>query len=839
MRVSRAPGEPALRTQDRAGARWRAGLSLGAFIAGLSIGLHTPGAPVGVWFAAAIASCGVAVIFRGALCKGALLLVVLLLGAGWMQGRVHTLAPTRIERLVDGPGLRIVTIEGVVDAAMVRVSAPPGVLDPPRSGPRVGSVKLSLRRGVSEDEWIPLSGRVTLSAPGLRDEHVRAGQRVRVTGRLSPLSPRGSDAWVSARARTSFSAARLSIPDVSLIERVPASGMGGRIAERLRAFRGGVRRRAARALGSGEEVSDARALMLALLLGRREGGIDDIGQSFRNIGAAHLIAISGFHLAVLGSLVLWGVRLTGERGRPGAALAVGLLLAYLFVLPARIPIVRAGVMLIALFASDAIGRRHDRLALLGWVGIGVLVWKPAGVTSLSFILSFGVTALLLWLSTERHPWVFGRPGLRGTIETRASVWHAAWRGVCGAFVVCLLCWLAATPAIVCQTGRVSPIGALASLVLTPVITIDLGIGFVVAVSGAIWPALGQSLSGLADLAGGLSLTLVRALEAVPGSSSATPKLSGLWGAGATLWVIALIRAGKKAGGWKSARLICAGAILLLWLAWQLSVAGDLRRGVVARVDMIDVGDGTCLLVRSGEHALLWDAGSLSRGWGEGQIRDRLGELGVWRVRTAVISHPNLDHYNALPALIEPLDIERVLVGDATLERAERDPRGSLAHALGLLRAQGVTIERIGAGDTITMGAATLRVLADGWGDQSLADNDRSLVVRVEVPTSAGQRRALLTGDIERDAIERLEREGADLQASVLELPHHGSVSEAALGLVGRTGARAVLQSTGDSRGQDPRWDSAREGRVWLETPGRGSVWAEIRADGSIATGSSR
>ena len=206
------------------------------------------------------------------------------------------------------------------------------------------------------------------------------------------------------------------------------------------------------------------------------------------------------------------------------------------------------------------------------------------------------------------------------------------------------------------------------------------------------------------------------------------------------------------------------------------------------------------------------------------------------MRTAIISHPNLDHYNALPELAEPLGIRGVLVGDATLERAKRDPRSPIAIALRELRARGVRIERLGAGDTIAMGELTLRVLGDGWADSSLADNNRSLVVRVEAPTLAGTRRALLTGDIERDAIERLARTGVDVRASVLELPHHGSVSEAALGMVGASGARVVMQSTGPSRGSDPRWSSAREGRAWLETPAMGSVWAEIRADGSIAAG---
>jgi competence protein ComEC len=116
----------------------------------------------------------------------------------------------------------------------------------------------------------------------------------------------------------------------------------------------------------------------------------------------------------------------------------------------------------------------------------------------------------------------------------------------------------------------------------------------------------------------------------------------------------------------------------------------------------------------------------------------------------------------------------------------------------------------------------------------LSVNDRSLVLRFDVPTEAGDRRALLTGDIQASAMRRLEPES--IRAEIIELPHHGSAHETAVGFVGATGARVVLQSTGASRSGDPRWDSVREGRVWLETSAHASVWAEVRRDGSIRAG---
>ena len=72
-------------------------------------------------------------------------------------------------------------------------------------------------------------------------------------------------------------------------------------------------------------------------------------------------------------------------------------------------------------------------------------------------------------------------------------------------------------------------------------------------------------------------------------------------------------------------------------------------------------------------------------------------------------------------------------------------------------------------------------------------NDRSCVLRV----SAGNHHVLLPGDIERAAEQRLLVElGSALQADVLIVPHHGSITSSSPGFLNRVNPGLALVSNG-------------------------------------------
>jgi len=257
-----------------------------------------------------------------------------------------------------------------------------------------------------------------------------------------------------------------------------------------------------------------------------------------------------------------------------------------------------------------------------------------------------------------------------------------------------------------------------------------------------------------------------------------------------------------------------------------------------RADMIDVGDGTSVLLRAPGAAILWDAGSLSPGVGRRTIPRAARALGAPRVREAILTHANIDHYAGLPGAARELGIERLRLSPHALDalRTSSPGRALLAE----LDQLNVRIETIASGDTIELGPVTGAVL---WPPAELPPgiddpNDRSLVVRFDAPTTDGTRSLLMTGDAECGAIPHLLRAPEALRAHALELPHHGSHHPGAEALFEAVGPRVVMQSTGPQRLDPPGWRDEADGLRaaggrWLVTARDGAISLRILRDGLV------
>ncbi len=306
-------------------------------------------------------------------------------------------------------------------------------------------------------------------------------------------------------------------------------------------------------------------------------------------------------------------------------------------------------------------------------------------------------------------------------------------------------------------------------------------------------------------------------------------MSLAWAVAATAVVLSwLARAHRR--DWPALGALAAVAA---WLGAEVWFGVALPRDVALRVDTLAVGDGTCELVRSGRGALLWDCGSLTGGVGRMLVPRAVRALGAWRVPTVVVTHPNLDHFNGVLDVVEPLGVRTVLVGKAFTDHATQHPRSQEAYMLGELRRRGVEVRAISAGEKLGVGECRVEFLSPPADADWPKDNDMSLVAGVWAP--GGKNPALmLCGDIQDQALGLLG--GRGLHPAILEAPHHGSAREGAYVFVAEADPKVVLQSTGPSRAGDARWDAVRAGRVWLCTATDGACFAEVLRGGAVRAG---
>ena len=818
-RISPSPTQLAART--------RSIVAFASFACGILVSIYIlPVRPV-FWFGLACLAAGASHALGAKRAPWAMAVALGLLGGGIASSHLGPWPDDSLARSLPGADApqMLIEVEGLIvsrpECLIPRVGAlTPYVPSHMTLGERI-RFDLETRRVRTGDAWRDASGVLTvfLDADDI-PESIRAGRTVRLTGNASlyapPENPGDIDRTLSGRdtGRVGW-----ITTDPELVVPVEPRTFRERAERLVLGIRGAAQSRAAEIIDRATQNDPyAGPIVRGLILGN--SGVDELGVrgAYQRVGMLHLLAVSGFHVAVAAALALLAIRLTGDRGwiEPAVVcLALGL---YVLIVPMRAPIFRAAILVLAILIGDALGRRHDRLSVVCWIAIVWLTLRPSDLLSLGFQLSFGLTAWLMLLSEPRRDALptLGEPTLLDV--ARVFVLAPIRTGAA--------CWSLAMPTILYHTGIFSTLAVAATLVTVPMIIGSMWVGFVVLVLGTFVPALAPIASVLLRFFSGAAARTALAADSVPHASLHVTGVSAAWTVCATVGVVWLWRRAQ----WRDWKWVCVVLTLIIWVGVEVRADRQAHRAGTS-IHMLAVGDASAIIVRSGESSALWDAGSWRQDIGRRTIPEACRALASPRVSTVFITHANIDHYMGVLDVIEPLGVRRVVTGESFARAAERDPGGAPAFVLRELERLGVEHRVAVAGDVFELGGSRLRILHPPAGFVPRAENDASLVAMLEpVGTDA---RALLTGDIQAEAMAMLMDSGENISADVIELPHHGSAHDTAYEFVRYVNPSVVLQSTGRQRVDDPRWDSARAGRTWLVTQRHGMSTVRFLPDGTV------
>ncbi|MHC5022774.1 MAG: ComEC/Rec2 family competence protein [Planctomycetota bacterium] len=669
----------------------------------------------------------------------------------------------------------------------------------------------------------PVRGRVFVRIDGTV-EPFRAGDGIDASGYLRRPSPPRNPGQFDVRryARSIGQAGLLSVPHRDLLVVRPRErGMIGHWWARLRDT---MRRRAGAWLLSNLPRTDRPrrdALLAAMLLGEREPDLAGLDDSFRRVGLAHLLAISGLHVGVLAGFVLLIVRAGGTARRWHGWLLIVAVLAYLLVVETRLPVLRAGVMTIAASLGLAAGRRLSVRGLIALSAIALLLWRPDQLFSAGFQLSFGVVLALIHLAPSvRRRW-FGPPDYEA-----ASAGQMLGQWARGSLASAATAWLVAAPLVLYHFGIFSPLAVPLSVIALPLVALLLGAGYAKMLLAIVLPSAAMLAGALLSVLADLMISIVDAADALPFASMRVPFPAAGWTVATlviTTWWAWEPNPRRRRLTW------VALALALAWALWPLRPWQALPP---LRIDLLAVGDGTCLVVRSGGRTVLFDAGSSTDlDAGRRTIVPALHRLGVRSVEAIAVSHANLDHYAAVLEVVDAMDVGTVFLTPQFMLDARAHPFGPAAHLLDGLTKRRVAVTEAASGTVRTFGVATWTWLHPQPDASYRRSNDTSMVIRVE----AAGRRLLLCGDVQAAAIDDLLARQPDLLADIVELPHHGSYNGAAARLIAQVDPLVVLQSTGWTRWQGDRWSESLRGRVRLVTARDGACSVEVDEAGGITT----
>jgi competence protein ComEC len=703
---------------------------------------------------------------RSLLASAALLLSAACCGGAWNHMRWDLFDRFEIGRYADRE-LAPVCIEAVASRSPERVRAPHPT--PLRAIPGSERTRIGLRLTSIRDAttWRPAAGDCELMVEG-HVLGVRAGDRLRVFGQITrtgaPLNPGEFDFAAHARADGQLVRMRSSAPEsVTLVQRATRLTPTAAVDD-LRSGAIGVIRRFI-----GPQRSD---LASAILLGSRGGLTPEETEPYLLTGTIHVLVVSGLNVAIIATGLYWLMRIGCLSRRMGLAIIMAIVIGYALVAQAQPPVMRAAVFAILICVGAWTGRRGAAFNSLAFAALVVLAMNPSDLFRAGPQLSFLAVGALIWIGLWTESRRRDADPLDRLIDAarswpeRGVRYASRWTGwlLLTSFAV----WLVTLPLLLHQFHLASPISILISPAIWIVVFAAMWSGFFMLVVGWLVPAIGQWCGYACDASLGCLESLVRWAESLPGGHFWTP--------GPALWWVVVFYLGLMTAMLRGRSLAPPRWQLAALCGWVViglvpPLVREVSRGELA-VSFAAVGHGTCVLIETptGE-TLLYDAGSLgSPEYATQRIASYLWHRGIMRIDGILISHADVDHYNAVPGLLERFNVGTVYVSpmmfDGIGESVARGPEVLREN----IRAAGVPIREVWAGDRLRVGKA---VSADVLHPTRMgvlgSDNANSIVLAIE---HAG-RRVLLPGDLESPGIEAVMAElpyGCD----VLLAPHHGS-----------------------------------------------------------------
>lgn len=490
------------------------------------------------------------------------------------------------------------------------------------------------------------------------------------------------------------------------------------------------------------------AVLGAILLGEKSEMDSEIKELYQVNGIAHVLAISGLHLSLIGAgMYRLFRRMTGSY-IVGAVAGVICLGGYILMIGTTVSALRSLIMFLFRIGADVFGRKYDSPTALAIAAVIVFFWRPLSIYDGGFWLSFGaVLAIIIILP------IFNNLPLQG-------VW------------VSLSVNVMIVPILMYTFYELPLYGTLLNLVVVPMIPILIIMGFFGSLFALFWRDGGAAVLFCCRVIFRIFESGSEAVLELPGARIITgkPELWKIIGYYILLFgIVITVRAFKKISRRKRTLLVVLMAGTAFYI---LFFKGEAREELT--VTVLDVGQGDGIVIRGPKgNSYLIDGGSSDVGKvGEYRMEPYLLSQGIGSLDYVFVSHGDQDHINGIAEMIarQKIGVEiknlvfpvQGMWDDALWELAEAGEKA------------GISILVMRAGDLLKEGSMTFTCIQPKEEEVSESGNCASMVLALQY----GEFDMLFTGDVEGEGeeclITHLQEEKSDRIWDILKAAHHGS-----------------------------------------------------------------
>ncbi len=306
-------------------------------------------------------------------------------------------------------------------------------------------------------------------------------------------------------------------------------------------------------------------VLIAMMTGEESGIDNNTLKGFRNIGIAHILAVSGLHLSLLAYAVTWILRRLYVNRKVIAVIVFFVSWAYAAIAGFPMSSLRAALMITVMLLGIIVDRLHTPLNSLGIALLVICLFEPYAAVDAGLLMSFSSTFGLITAAPELNRYV-----QRVIFKDKSSIYVGVLRKTVSLLVCSFTASIFIMPVSVLLFGKVSLLSPIANLLLIPIAELFLGVGMIAAFIGS-FGSIGQLIAypfmAVDWIIGKILLIAVNVFDNIPGAILNTGSRTEIVVLGCILigilWAVLFYRSKFR----KIAFLFCAFCCIVITFVW--------------------------------------------------------------------------------------------------------------------------------------------------------------------------------------------------------------------------------------------------------------------------------
>lgn len=375
------------------------------------------------------------------------------------------------------------------------------------------------------------------------------------------------------------------------------------------------------------------SLANAMVLGDKALVDADIKKLYQQNGIAHLIAISGLHIAMIGGSLYRLFRKWLGNYNVAAGLGIGFILAYGVMTGLSGSTLRAMIMLITQIGADILGRKYDSITAVSLALCIMLFCNPYQLMQAGFLLSFGA---VIGIAVVNPVW---------------KQWFPKLPRIFDGLLVSISVQLTILPVLLYFFYEIPVYGVLLNLIVVPLMGVLLAFLLLCGLVGFINIPLSGLLSIPVKYIFMLYEMLCRFTQHLPFHTVCSGRPAVWWVVCYYVLLALLVWAGfQKKKGFPALCLVIllgfGGLFAAFWMPGSLKIC------------MFDVGQGDGIYVRTPDklHILVDGGSSTQLKVGTYILKNGVKYHGAGSLDYVFVSHLDSDHYSGVRELLESGEI---------------------------------------------------------------------------------------------------------------------------------------------------------------------------------------